>query len=231
MLIGNGALWHGDAIRLMQSIPDGVVDCIATDPPYPTISGGKKPTEGFGWHVSVVKENDGKIFKFNDAPIMDYMREFARIIKPGGHIYIMVNNLNLRKMLNAADDYGLHLHNLLGWQKNNMVANRWYMKHVEPCLLFYKKPASPINNAASGQLLVAMDNPRNKLHPTEKPIELMEYWIVNSTQPGDLVLDPFVGAGATAVAAQRTGRRWIGIEIDPTYYYPTVGRLWKECQG
>ncbi len=230
LTLGNGVLWHGDAIQLMSSIPDESVDCIMTDPPYRTISGGKKPAKGFGWHVSVLKENNGRIFKYNDVAIPDYMRHFARLIKPGGHVYVMTNSLNLRAMLNVAAECGLSFHNLLGWEKNTATANRWYMKNVELCLMFYKKPAHPINNAGSKQFF-RFNNPRNKIHPTEKPVELFQYWIENSTLEGDLVLDPFVGVGASVIAAERAGCRWIGIEIDPEYYYPACGRVWKELQG
>jgi site-specific DNA-methyltransferase (adenine-specific) len=56
------------------------------------------------------------------------------------------------------------------------------------------------------------------LHPTQKPVELMAWLIERYTQPGDLVLDPYMGSGTTGVACVRTGRRFIGIEIDPTYF-------------
>lgn len=226
--MGNGALYHGDAIQLMRSLPNDCIDMVVTDPPYPTISGGKNSALGYGYRASVLKENDGKIFKHNDVPIIDYMREFARLLKPASHCYVMINNLNLRELLNVGDEVGLSMHNLLVWDKRTATANRWYMKNLEYTVFFYKKPAKTINNCGSKQLFNFL-NPRDKSHPTEKPVELMQHYIENSSNPGELILDPFAGHGASLVAAQRTGRRWMGMEIDPVYYYPAVGRLWQEC--
>jgi site-specific DNA-methyltransferase (adenine-specific) len=65
-------------------------------------------------------------------------------------------------------------------------------------------------------------------HPAVFPVQLAHDHIVSWSNPNDLVLDPFAGSGTTAVAAERTGRRWICIEKQPEYYYPAVGRVWKE---
>ena len=69
---------------------------------------------------------------------------------------------------------------------------------------------------------------REKRHPTEKPVELMKILIENSTNKGDVVLDPFMGVGATCVAAKQTGREFIGIEIDTKYYNLAAERLRRE---
>lgn len=79
--------------------------------------------------------------------------------------------------------------------------------------------------------LVASRTDRNNTHPTQKPVALFEYLIRTYTDPGMLVLDNCAGSGTTAVAAERTGRRWICIEREPSYYYPAVGRVWSEVTG
>ena len=220
-------LHNCDALDLMRSMQPGSVDCIITDPPYPTISGGINRAEGYGLAQSVIGSNDGKIFKHNDTPASEYMPELYRVLRDGGHCYVMTNVLNLRDMLNVADSVGFGLHNVLIWQKNTGTPNRWYMKFAEYTLFLRKGPARTINNPGSSNIYPAV-NPRNKAHPTEKPVELMEHYILNSTEPGETVFDPFAGSGSTLVAAARNGRKWIGCEIDPAYYYPAVGRLWKE---
>lgn len=221
-------LYNTDALDLMRRLPPDCVDCIVTDPPYRVISGGKNAAPGYGFRESVLRENDGKIFEHNSVQASDYLPLMYRVLRESGHCYVMTNVLNLRDMLNIAHSVGFQLHNLLIWQKNTGTPNRWYMKFAEYTLFLRKGPARTINNPGSSNIFAA-NNPRNKAHPTEKPIELMEHYITNSTQPGDIVFDPFAGSGATLVAAQRTGRRWIGCEIDPAYYYPTYGRLWAEC--
>ena len=219
-----------DAIRFMQDMPSDSIDLIVTDPPYRTISGGKNRADGYGLSTSVLSENDGKIFQHNDLTPSDYLPQMYRVLRDGGHCYVMTNVLNLRDMLSVAHSVGFGLHNLLVWHKNTGTPNRWYMKFAEYTLFLRKGPARSINQPGSSNVFSAR-NPRDKAHPTEKPLELMEHYISNSSQPGDTVFDPFAGSGCTLVAAQRLGRQWIGCEIDPVYYYPVYGRLWKECNG
>lgn len=223
-----GHLYHGDAIALLAALPDDSIDLVVTDPPYRVISGGNGASSG--WHQgvngSVLAANDGKIFKHNDIKIADYMPHLYRVLKPGSHCYVMINNLNLRDLLNVADEVGFGFHNLLRWDKNTVNANRWYMKDCEYTGFFYKKPAKSIIYPGSkqGYACKTLRGP-DKLHPTQKPVELMAHYVTNSTQPGDLVLDPFAGAGSTLIAAAESGRRFIGCEIDPAYYIASMGRL------
>lgn len=230
MQIGNGHFWLGDCLDLMRQIPDESVDCVVTDPPYRVISGGKTCAPGYGFRQSVLSENDGRIFTHNNMTFEQYMPEVHRVLKPASHFYFMTNNLNLRDALNAVKRFGFHFHNLLRWDKNTKTSNRWYMKDCEYTVFAAKRPVKPINDCGSSQGF-KFDNPRNKRHPTEKPVELMQHYIENSTLGGELVLDPFAGSGTTVIAAERTGRRWIGIESDPVYYYPAIGRVWSECHA
>ncbi len=70
-----------------------------------------------------------------------------------------------------------------------------------------------------------IDNVENKLHPSEKPVKLMEIFICNSSKSGDTVLDPFMGSGTTAIACINTNRNYIGFEIDPDYYEAAQERI------
>ncbi len=229
MLIGNGQFLLGDALALMRSMPNDSVDCILTDPPYKTISGGIEHSKRLGrfqMFSNETKSQDGSIFKHNDCKISDYLPEFFRILKSGSHCYVMTNNINLRELLNQADRVGFGFHNLLIWEKNNANPNRWYMKNMELTVFLYKKPAKTVNNPNSKQI-IKFDNIRNKLHPTQKPIELMQYYIENSTQLDELVFDPFAGSGSTAIAAELLGRRWLCCELDLQYYLTATGRMWS----
>jgi site-specific DNA-methyltransferase (adenine-specific) len=224
-----GYLYLGDAVALLAALPDDSVDLVCTDPPYRVISGGNSSpasTANYGWKSSVLAANDGKIFKHNKIHFSDYMPHLYRVLKPGSHCYVMVNNLNLRDLLNVADSCGFGFHNLLRWDKNTVNANRWYMKDCEYTGFFYKKPARSINRPGDkqGYACKTLRGPE-KLHDTQKPVELMAHYITNSTDPGAVVLDPFAGAGSTLVAAAESGRRFIGCEIDPQWYVAAMGRL------
>ena len=207
---------HGDCLQLMKDIPDKSIDLILTDPPYRVISGGNKHKDGVGWKGSILEKNDGKIFTHNDIKLEQWIPEMYRVLKDGSHFYTMTNTLNLENTLKVCRENGFGLHNVLIWKKNNQVLNRWYMKSVEYILFFYKKPAKKINIVGSSQVL-EFNNPRNKLHPTEKPVELMEIMINNSTKEGELVLDPFAGSGTTGVACKNTGRNYILMEKEQEY--------------
>jgi len=221
----------GDAVALLASMPDESVDLVVTDPPYRVISGGNNSpasTANYGWKSSVLAANDGRIFSSNALRFNDYLPHLYRVLKPGSHCYVMVNNLNLRELLNVADSVGFGFHNLLRWDKNTVNANRWYMKDCEYTGFFYKKPAKSINFPGSKQGYACKTlRGTDKVHPTQKPLDLMRHYIENSSQPGDLVLDPFAGSGATALAARGAGRRYVTCEVDMQWYVATVAAL---CQ-
>ncbi len=213
--IGKTTLYLGDCMKIMPTLDP--VDMVMTDPPFKTISGGLTPRRDYGWRVSVVSKNDGKIFKHNDIKPEIYMPAIAACCASNADVYVMTNNITMLSLMNAAAMAELKFHNFLVWQKNNKIANRWYMKELEYVLYFWKGKARMINDRGSSQVFKA-PNPRNKLHPTEKPVALMEHYILNSTNEGDTVLDPFMGSGTTGVACANLGRKFIGIELDPEYF-------------
>lgn len=207
----------GDALTHMAAMKASSVDLICTDPPFKVISGGSNIGANDGRPTGILAKNDGKIFKHNDIKPGDYLAECYRVLRPGRDAYFMTNNITLREMLNAADEAGFHFHGLLTWNKNNCTPSRWYMKDLELVVYLYKPPARPINNPGHKQSFPC-DNPRDKSHPTEKPVALMQRYVENSTRPGWKVLDPFMGSGSTGVACMASGRRFIGIEVDPKHY-------------
>jgi len=208
----------------MRSLESGSVDCIASDVPYRIVSGAGGTKHKAGWRNSVLKDTTGKIFKHNDVKAEDYFPEMHRVLKNGGHCYIFTNNLNLTDTITEGEKAGFKFSNMLYWKKNTKNTNRYYMKCVEMILFFYKKPAVKINDCGTSHFL-EFNNPRNKKHPTEKPVELMRVMIENSTHYGQVVLDPFAGSGSTLIAARESGRRFIGCELDEMYFYAACGRL------
>jgi site-specific DNA-methyltransferase (adenine-specific) len=227
MIIRDGSLFYcSDAMAIMTSMPDESVHCIVTDPPYRVVSGGMRTENANGYKNSRISgAENGKIFAHNDIAISAFLPEFYRLLKPGSHCYVMINRINMRELLNVADAAGFHLHNILRWDKPNVNTNRWYMIDCEFTIMLAKRPVKTINNPGSKQGFSARFD-RAKVHPTEKPVELMQHYIENSTQPGETVFDPFAGCGSTLIAAQRSGRYFIGCEIDPMWYNVGLVRLW-----
>jgi site-specific DNA-methyltransferase (adenine-specific) len=99
------------------------------------------------------------------------------------------------------------------------------MNDREFIMFFRKGAAFPINNQSAKTTLYHPVVPSPRLHPTQKPLGLMSDLITNSSQIGDVVLDPFMGVGTTCLAASILGRDYIGVEIDEQYYNIAVNLL------
>lgn len=209
----------------MVRIPNESIDCLVTDYPY-QISHNGKPSGG-GIFNQEKNENvrSGKLFEYNDTPLFDWLPKVYYKLKPGTHAYIMVNARNLYKLMYEAKLAGFTIQNLLIWDKGNATQNKYYMQAAEFILMLSKRPARNINYMGTKTILRVPSIRGGRLHPCEKPIELMEILIRNSTNPGDVVLDPFAGAGSTLVAAYSLKRKYIGYEIDPKYYSIAQQRL------
>jgi DNA modification methylase len=216
-------LMLGDARVLLPHVPTGSVDLIVTDPPYRTISGGKGGSDGRP--SGMLKSNDGRIFAENDIGFEEYLPDFFRVLRPQAHLYLMMNFLNLEEAMRQVRAAGFDIHNLLVARKQNATPNRWYMKNCEYVLLCRKGPAFPIKYCGSMTCHDWTNPVGKKSHPTEKSVELMDFYISNSSQPGHVVMDPFMGTGATGIAARAAGRRFIGFEIDPNYYLTACKRM------
>lgn len=223
-MIGDCVLLCGDSMKIMPQIA-GWADCVVSDPPYPLTSGGKSGLMR-GIFDPDEYDNGGNLFA-NDGPIPkweEFMPLIFDLIAQRGHYYIMANNRNVYPMLGAADDAGFYFHNLLRWRKGTFTANRWYMKGSEFTGFFAKGKAFAINNCSSpDEVYIPQVDQTN--HPTEKPVMLMKFYIENSTQPGQIVADPFMGTGATAVACVRSGRKFIGVDRNVKFYEQTCQRV------
>ena len=215
-------LMQGDCLELMVTIPDGSVDMVLTDPPYRVISGGNKSAQR---PMGMLSANDGKIFKHNDIEFSDYLPEIYRVMAVRSHLYLMINFVNLESAMSCVRKAGFQIHNLLVWQKNNMTPNRWYMKNIEYVIFARKGKAKSILNPSS-KTCHSFDNVSlGRVHPTQKPVELMQHYIENSSEVGDTILDPFMGSGSTGVAAKNLNRKFIGIELDAEYFEIAKGRV------
>lgn len=210
-------LIHWDTIEELKKIKSDSIDLIVTDPPYKTISWWNKK-QFWNWFASsVLSKNDWKIFDFNDVNIKDYIWELYRILKEWTHCYIMTNNINLEEFLTESRKAWFWFHNLLIWEKWNKLMNWWYMKSFEPILFLRKWKAKRINNLWD-DVILRHKNPTNKLHPTEKPVSLFKQMILNSSDPWDIVLDPFMWVWWCWVACIETNRNFIWFEIDKKYF-------------
>ena len=215
-----------DAIDALRAMAPSCIDLIVTDPPYRTISGGSGPASHMHRRpAGILSKNDGRIFEQNDVKFSDYLPELYRVLKDRSHLYLMVNFLNLEEAMAEIRRAGFDIHNLLMWRKNNVTPNRWYMKNGEYTIFARKGKAKAVNNKGSKTIHDFDNIIGNKSHPTEKPVDLMRFYIENSSNAGDTVLDPFMGTGACGVAALVAGRNFYGFEMDKSYFNIANERL------
>lgn len=216
----------GNAIEILKTIPNESIDCIVTDPPYKIITGGDSNGKNSVRPKGILKGNRElmrTVPKFNE-----WLPELFRVLKNGTQNYIMVNSSNLLKMANEIEKAGFKIQNFLVWQKNNCTPSQFYMKNCEYTIFFRKGKSKYINDIGGSKTVHSFDNIiGNKVHPTEKPIELMEFYIKNSTNENETVLDPFMGSGTTGIACKKLNRRFIGIELQEDYFSIAEKRVEK----
>lgn len=218
----NVKLYNDDYLNVLKDIEDNSIDLVVTDPPYEVITGGRNGGVK-GKPSGILTENKQLMKSIPKADL--WLSECFRVMKDGTHIYIMTNTLNLTNYLNIINDVGFKLHNLLVWNKNNTTPNRWYMKNCEYVIFGRKGAAKAINNPSS-QTVHSFDNIiGNKQHQTEKPVDLMKFYVENSSNIGETVLDPFMGSGSTGVTCKELNRNFIGIELDKQYFDIATKRI------
>lgn len=202
----------------MKNMESECVDLIVTDPPYKTITGGDSNGKNSERPKGMLSGNR-KLFKHQNIKISDWMPEIYRVLKNVSHCYIFTNALNLTEMLNESQKVGFKLHNLLVWEKNNCTPSQYYMKNCEYVLFLRKGKAKWIYDIGGSKTVHQFSNIiGNKTHPCEKPVDLLKFYISNSSNKEDLVFDPFAGTGSTMIAAKELGRRYLGYEVEQKYF-------------
>ena len=210
----------GDCMEQLKNFADNSIDLIVTDPPYRTTSRGN--CLGGGMFKKKINLK-GQVFAYNNIDCTEYAPEFYRVLKDGGHCYVMTNHVNLVNILNVFINSGFHFIKSLIWDKQNKIVGTYYMSQFEYILFFRKGRGVKINHCGTSDIL-SVPNKKTKdengknYHDTEKPIELMKILIDNSSKENDIVLDPFMGIGSAGIACKELNRRFIGIEIDKNYF-------------
>jgi site-specific DNA-methyltransferase (adenine-specific) len=222
ILLEINKIYNMDCLEGMKYIEDKSIDLVITDPPYKLVQGGC--TNKAVTLKGATNLKSGNVFSDNSIKFSDWIPEVYRVLKENSHCYIMCNDRNLKELLIESENAGFKLLNILVWKKKRHSPNRYYLKNAEFIVFLRKGKAKNINNMGTFQCL-EIDNVENKLHPSEKPVKLMEIFICNSSKSGDTVLDPFMGSGTVAISAINTGRKYIGFEINEEYCHMAEQRI------
>ena len=199
-------LMQGDCLEMMKEIPDGSVDMVLTDIPY-----GEVNQKSSG--LRKLDRGNADTCDFDLNVMVD---EFCRVA--GGSFYVFCGTEQISVITAAFKRHKLTTR-VCAWEKSNpspMNGSRLWVSGLEFCV-FARKPKATFNEHCQ-KALWKFPVGRSKIHPTEKPVALMDRLAKASTNKGDTILDPFMGSGTTGVAAKNLNRSFIGIELDETYF-------------
>lgn len=231
-------LHNGDCFEILKTIDDESIDLIFSDPPYFLSSNGI--TCKSGKMESVNKADWDKAISIDEIHNFNlrWISECRKKLKDNGTIFISGTYHNIYSIGFCLQQLGFKILNDIAWFKINPPPNlscRYFTHATETIIWAKKNPKSKhkfnyqamrnINDPAVNKQMLSLwkitppkkDEKKYGKHPTQKPIALLNRIIEASTDEGDLVLDPFLGSGTTAVACVNYGRSFIGIETDVNY--------------
>ena len=236
--INRNNIYFEDCLKGMKKMPDNCVDLIITDPPYDISA-----TNG-GGTVNEIKKLNESLKELVDADIVDgydielFGKEFVRIMKDI-NIYLWCNKAQIYDYLKFYVGQHNCKFDLITWHKTNALPtySNKYLTDTEYCLHFYRgkgKKVHPESYEDAKTYYVAPINHKDKKiwgHPTIKPLDLTEAMVRNCSNEGDLVLDPFIGSGTTAIACIRNNRDYIGFEYNEDFYNTCLNRIAEETNN
>jgi len=231
---------HGDAIELLKQLPDNSTDLIFADPPYNLQLKGDlfRPDRS---KVSAVNDHWDKFgsFRSYDEFTEAWLHECHRVMKNTGSIWVIGTYHNIFRVGTILQNTGFWILNDIVWIKTNPMPNFrgtrfnnahetliWATKSMTSKYTFHYRTMKSFNDDLQmrSDWLIPICNGAErvkengrKAHSTQKPEELLYRIILASSNPGDLVLDPFAGSGTTAAVAKRLGRNFIGFEREMNY--------------
>lgn len=228
---------HGDCIAGLRELGDLSVDAVITDPPYEAEAheNGKRqnPSKGSG------KEERGKAYArvvddgiafaaITEPQRLEVAVQIARVTMSLAVVFCQVEAVHLWRDAFALADDPLVYRRTIPWVKPDAMPSlhgRWPGQSFEAIVLLIRRGCTAPIGGKARYYTCTKERGLTRSHETAKPLELMRQIVTDFTRPNELVLDPFAGSGSTGVAANMLGRRFIGWELDETYYQIARRRL------
>jgi DNA modification methylase len=230
-VLGEHRLLCGDATVMTdveKVLAGGLADMVFSDPPYNVNYGATMKDKLRGKKRKIANDDLGDGF---ERFLRDACTNILAVTK--GAIYICMSSSELHTLYRAFTEAGGHWSTFLIWAKNTFTMGRSdYQRQYEPILYGWKEGTDHYWCGArdQGDVWFVKKPIKNELHPTQKPVELIERAIRNSSKARDVVLDPFAGSGSTLVACEKTGRQARLIELEPKYC-DVIIRRFEEFSG
>lgn len=210
-------IYNADCVQGLQSW-GGVADLILTDPPY-NISMAN--------NFRTMKGRSGIDFGEWDKgfDLTGWIPNAISKLRNGGSIIIFNAWRNMGSIAHALEENGCLVKEMIQWQKANPMPRNRDRLYVTTCEFaiwatkgkgwIFNRQRQTYENTIFQYPIVSA---KKRIHPTQKPVDLLKDLVLIHSNPGDIVLDPFMGSGSTAIAAIETGRKFVGFELDSNYY-------------
>ena len=221
-------LYNDDCIKKFATMSRNEVDAIITDPPY-----------------NISRDNNFKTMNRagidfgewdKDFDLVSWIKYCEPVLKKGGNIVIFNSWKNMSFIVDELEKNNFEVKDLIRWKKTNPMPrnrDRRFITDYEVAVWAVKKGGKWTFNRLSEtyerpEIVCGVTSKKEKIdggHPTQKPVEVMEWLIKRLSNENDIILDPFMGSGSTGVACKNTNRKFIGIELDKDYYNIAMKRL------
>jgi site-specific DNA-methyltransferase (adenine-specific) len=214
-------LSQDDAVTWLRRLPSGSVDLVITDPPYESLE--KHRAKGTTTRLKVSKASSNRWFRiFPNSRFAELFAEVHRVLERNSHFYLYCDQETAFVAKPLAEQAGFRFWKPLIWDKRNIGMGYHYRSRYE-MILFFEKGKRPLSDLGIADIIEA---PRvHRGYPGEKPAQLSEVLVRQSSEAGELVIDPFVGSGSVGVAALRLGRRFAGCDLEAEALELARGRL------
>jgi site-specific DNA-methyltransferase (adenine-specific) len=202
-------LHQGDAVAWLRTLPAASVDLFITDPPYESLEKHRKIGTTTRLKHSKASSNDWFEILPNDR-FPELLTEVHRVLRPHRHFYLFCDQETMFVVKPLAEAVGFKFWKPLVWDKRKIGMGYHYRARYE-FILFFEKGRRKLNDLGTADVI---EVPRiYNGYPTEKPVEVSEVLVKQSTSPGEIVCDPFMGSGSAGVAAARHGRSFWGNDL------------------
>jgi len=226
-------LINEDSRKFIKSIPNGSVDLILTDPPY-NLSQYSTGNIKMKWRKDFNNDlAEWDKITFNPEEWVD---EFIRILSPTGNIFGFTS-YNLMGKWHETFDPKFDTFQFMVWHKTNpapKIRRAGFLNSCELIVCVWNKKHTwnfinqrEMHNFIQTPICMGKERVQEPNHPTQKPLKVLSHIIKIASNPNDVVFDPFMGVGSTGVAALEMGRKFLGVEIDKTYFKEAKERIEK----
>ena len=217
-------VYNEDCLEGMKQIPNKSVDLVITDPPYLI------DTVGSGLYSQKDKQYIKELNFMKDGFSKEILDEICRVMKKI-NLYIFCSQKQIIPLLDYFVREKKCNWNIITWHKTNPIpaCGNKYLTDTEYVLFFREKGVKIYGDYQTKfTYYLTPLNQKDKIkynHPTIKPLNIIQNFIINSSKEGEIVLDPFMGSGTTAIACMNTNRNYIGFELDKGYYDIILERI------